>query len=118
MAVIVQNQHKRKEKAISLDIPNAPSPVAKRASRYATRRSTQDGTPIATELDMTAEVELDTSYVDNSQTNHPAKPSSPRKDWWGSEMVHIASWNIEGIDVEKLEVLAATINRETKIICL
>ena len=38
LALEVQNQHKRKEKTISLDIPNAPSPVAKRTSRYATRR--------------------------------------------------------------------------------
>ena len=69
-------------------------------------------------MEMTAEAELNTSHVGNSQSTHPTEPSSPRKAWWGSEMVHIASWNIEGIDVEKLEVLAATINRETKIICL
>ena len=69
-------------------------------------------------MEMTAEAELNTSHVGNSQSTHPTEPSSPRKDWWGSEIVHIASWNIEGIDVEKLEVLAATINRETKIICL
>ena len=69
-------------------------------------------------MEMTVAAELNTSHVDNSQSNHPAEPSSPRKDWWGSEIVHIASWNIEGIDVEKLEVLAATIHRETKIICL
>ena len=67
---------------------------------------------------MTVEVELTTPHVDNSQPNPINEPSSSREAWWGSEMVHIASWNIEGIDVEKLEVLAATINRETKIICL
>ena len=32
-------------------------------------------------------------------------------------MVHIASWNIEGIDVDKLEVLAESLSNDTKIIC-
>ena len=60
-------------------------------------------------MDMTAEAELCTSPVETSQPNHPDEPSSPRNVWWGSEMIHIASWNIEGVDVEKLAILAESI---------